>query len=59
MGKTGDIGISVALGLCFGVVIGMLLGNVTMGLALGPLFGLVLHGFQGYGPSDADGTDDV
>jgi mannose/fructose/N-acetylgalactosamine-specific phosphotransferase system component IIC len=59
MGKTGDIGVSVALGLCFGVVIGMLLGNVTMGLAMGPLFGLVLHGFQRDEPRDADGSDDV
>jgi len=59
MGKTGDVGLSVALGLCFGVVIGMLLDNVTMGLAMGPLFGLVLHGFQNDESRDADGGDDV
>lgn len=40
MSKKYSAGIGLALGLCFGVVLGMLLDNLGLGIALGLLAGI-------------------
>ena len=46
MSRTNEYGVSIALGMCLGVVVGLLLNQLAMGLALGPLFGIVLHSMR-------------
>jgi len=37
-----NIGITLPLGLCFGLVYGMLMNNLALGISLGLCFGIVV-----------------
>ncbi len=39
-----DLGQAIALGLCFGLLFGVVIDNLALGLAFGPLFGVIYHG---------------
>ncbi|MCV0415257.1 MAG: hypothetical protein K5831_10300 [Brevundimonas sp.] len=34
---------AIALGLCFGLLLGIVIDNVGLGLALGPILGIIYH----------------
>lgn len=46
-------GTNLALGLCVGLLLGTVLGNVGLGLCLGVLFGLIPWGKAGRGEGGA------
>ena len=46
MQKPDKLGTYIALGLSFGVVLGLLTENMVMGIALGPLFAIVAYSLR-------------
>ena len=58
MKKSIGSGTSIALGMCAGIVAGILFDEIAVGVALGPVLGIILHGLRTSDPATSGISDD-